>query len=495
MKIFRKKTESEETPEQLSSETFLYKKKQNFEQLKLEPDSLECNQDELEKNNKNEANKIIEENDTAEDKKQTLAIKKNQEKKTNQFSELLNPNEVEQLEEAEEKVKKQGSKKKKWFNFFMLLLNIGVVVGILAYQLSSEDMDIEAIGTVIKNLNWGIIFLILIVFAFLMFLETLKFWILIWKTTKHNRPALSYKVSSVGKYYDALTPLASGGQPFQIYYMNKRGLTGSQALSVCMGKYVIQQIAYIIFTFIIMILSISLPFDSIGATVVSATSWVGFALNFSLIFIIALISINKKVGDKLVSGFLKFFHKIKIIKNYDKQYQKIQKVVSDYQTTMKKFAKEKATFFSQLALSFLFLFFHYCIPFLIYAAFYGFNFELFGQIFIYCVMIDLAVSFMPMPGGTGASELSFLALFASLFGKSENVLALLIWRFFTYYIYIVQGLFTTLYDYFRGNKKFEWTKKRWALEAESREFEEREHKEFELSLAKKLKKQKNKNKN
>ena len=143
MKIFRKKTESEETPEQLSSETFLYKKKQNFEQLKLEPDSLECNQDELEKNNKNEANKIIEENDTAEDKKQTLAIKKNQEKKIIQSSELLNPNEVEQLEEAEEKVKKQGSKKKKWFNFFMLLLNIGVVVGILAYQLSSEDMALK----------------------------------------------------------------------------------------------------------------------------------------------------------------------------------------------------------------------------------------------------------------------------------------------------------------------------------------------------------------
>ena len=485
MSLFKKNKNSNElkevNPEQIASSKFFSKKQEKYEQLSL--DSTENNIDVLENNP--ETNHNLKKEEQAQKKTTEKLVLNKIEEEPSTSSNL----EKEQLEEAEEKVKNQNTKKKKWINFLMLVINIGVVAGILAYQLAGENMEVSSFGELIKNINWGIFFLIIVVFALLMFFETSKFWILTHKTCKTNRPALSYKVSAVGKYYDAITPLASGGQPFQIYYLTKRGVKGSDSVSICMGKYVIQQIAYIIFTLIIMILSIALSStDTVGGTVVTASSWIGFSLNAFLIFIVAIISINKSVGNKIVLGVLKFFHKIKLVKNYDKQYTKIQKAVNDYQSTMKKYAKEKGTFFSIFGLSLLFLFLHYCIPFLIHASFYGFHFELFGQIFIYCVMVDLAASFFPLPGGTGASEISFTVLFGSLFGTGGNLIwALLIWRFFTYYIYILQGLFITLYDYLIGNKKFEWTKKRWALEAESREFEENELKEFELSIAKKNK--------
>ncbi len=394
---------------------------------------------------------------------------------------------MEQLEEAEEAVKSQSTKKKKIINLIGFIINIAVVVGILAYQLSQENMEVASVATLASNINWGIFLLIFVLFGFIMFLESLKLFITIKQTCKSNRYSLAFKTAVLGRYYDCITPLASGGQPFQIYYMNKRGLTGSQSVSVCMGKYVIQQIAYIIFAFIIMMLSISLSnsTSSVSGTVVTATSWVGFALNFLLIAIIVIISINKTVGNKLILGLLKFLNKIKLVKNYDKQYKKIQRSVNDYQTTMKNYAKNKFTFFSLIFVSFLNFFAIYCIPFLIHASFYGFHFELFGQIFIYCVMVDLAASFFPLPGGTGASELSFSVLFATLFGVEGNLFwALLIWRVFTYYIYIFQGILLILYDYFIGNKKFEWTKKRWALEEESRTFEQKELELFEMKLKK-----------
>lgn len=469
MKLKGKRKEVEKTPEQLSSEGFSFKKNEKFEQLSL--DTEQTSQDSAE--------------NPVENSKPLPSSQKEQ------VEEYIPQNEQEQLEEAEEKVKKLGTKKKKWLNILFLFINIGVVAGILAYQFSSEDVDISSIGTLFCNINWGIFFLLIVLYALLMFSESFRFWNLIFSTTKTHHPALSYKTAALGKYYDSLTPLSAGGEPFQIYYMSKRGLSGRNALSVCMGKYVTQQLAYVIFTFIIMILSISLSqINTIGGTVVTATSWVGFALNSFLIIVVALVSINKAIGNKLVSGILKFLHKIKIVKNYEKHYNKIQKVVSDYQSTMKKYAKEKGTFFIQLFFSFLFYFLHYSIPFLIHASFYGFHFELFGQIFIYCAMIDLTASFFPLPGGTGASELSFSVLFASIFEGGDLIWALLIWRFFTYYIYIFQGFFVTAYDYLHGNKKLEWTKKRWALEAESRAFEEKEHKEFELMLAKKNKKKK-----
>ena len=209
MKLKGKRNEVEKTPEQLSSEGFPFKKNEKFEQLSL--DTEQTSQDSAE--------------NPVENSEPLPASQKEQ------VEEYIPQNEQEQLEEAEEKVKKLGTKKKKWLNILFLFINIGVVVGILAYQFSSEDVDISSIGTLFCNINWGIFFLLIVLYALLMFSESSRFWNLIYSTTKTHHPALSYKTAALGKYYDSLTPLSAGGEPFQIYYMSKRGLSGRNALS------------------------------------------------------------------------------------------------------------------------------------------------------------------------------------------------------------------------------------------------------------------------
>jgi hypothetical protein len=46
---------------------------------------------------------------------------------------------------------------------------------------------------------------------------------------------------------------------------------------------------------------------------------------------------------------------------------------------------------------------------------------------------------VPAPGGGGAVELAFRAALAGVIGKSLFAAALLWWRFYTFYIYIVLG--------------------------------------------------------
>ena len=184
---------------------------------------------------------------------------------------------------------------------------------------------------------------------------------------------------------------------------------------------------------------------------------------------------------------------MRIVKNYDQQFKKVQKTVGDFQSTMTHYAtKDPVTFVGSLFLNLAYLVVKYCLPFLIHASFYGFHPELFGQIFVYCVMVDLSASFFPLPGGTGASELSFTVLFGQLFSGGTLFWAMLIWRFFTYYMYIIQGIGVMVYDSVHGNKKLEWQKRKWDLEKESREFEAKELQDFELSLNKKSKKEKRK---
>ena len=395
--------------------------------------------------------------------------------------------ESEKLGEAEETVKKQSSKKKKIWSLVFFLINIGVVAGLLVYQLLGDAQMTSISELFSSEINWGIFVFAIFLMSLTHLLDVAKVWLLTWKTTGKNRPFLAYKVCSLGKHYDSITPLSAGGEPFQVYYMNKHGIPPSKAVSIPVGIYVISQITFVILGLICMIGSLFLPTTNgnVGATVISASSWIGFSLNFLLIFLVILVSINKKIGHGLITGILKLLKKMRIIKDkqYESIYNKAMNLVGDYQKTMKGYAKNLGTFFSELFLSFANWFLRYCMPYIVYCIFFGFHSELFLSIFVQTVMIELASTFFPLPGGTGMAELSFTAFFSALMGP--NIFwAMLFWRILTYYSYIIRGTIIIIYDYARGNKKQEWLEKKWKLEEESKQFEEAQLRDFEMSLMK-----------
>ena len=111
----------------------------------------------------------------------------------------------------------------------------------------------------------------------------------------------------------------------------------------------------------------------------------------------------------------------------------------------------------------------YSIPFVVYATFVPLDanwFSTYIQIFTMAVVCDMACSFIPLPGAAGMAELSFATLFGNFFKSAGAgniaVWALLLWRIFTYYGYLIQGLFIMLYDFLIGNKKYEKQKNKFS---------------------------------
>ena len=103
------------------------------------------------------------------------------------------------------------------------------------------------------------------------------------------------------------------------------------------------------------------------------------------------------------------------------------------------------------------------IPYLIYCFLVPNPTVSFNLIFIKFLLCELATTYIPLPGGSGMAEISFNALFASLFLNASGAIfwALLIYRIATYYIYIAQGFVIIVYDIVYGdkkNKKFKETK-------------------------------------
>jgi uncharacterized protein (TIRG00374 family) len=240
-----------------------------------------------------------------------------------------------------------------------------------------------------------------------------------------------------------------------------------------MSKYMFQQISYSIIVLsvaIFLVISHGSIADAImtithvpevQAKLVATMAWIGIIIVFVLMFSIVIVLLNKRVGVALVVFALKIFCKI-FRRNYDKLYRKTMRTVNTWQITMKRYKKSPYVWFFNILISIVFHFVLYSIPYFIYCAFMGWNAEVWVQIMVLTIIVDLSASFNPLPGGSGVSDLSFLAVFSSLFNVTMTFWALLLWKLFTYYIFIMHGLVLVTYDVVIGNRRLAKNKEKWA---------------------------------
>ena len=64
-------------------------------------------------------------------------------------------------------------------------------------------------------------------------------------------------------------------------------------------------------------------------------------------------------------------------------------------------------------------------------------------------LLFVSASYTPLPGASGAQEGGFMYYFNGIFPGGTKGLALLIWRFFTYYLFLFTGAATLLLERFR----------------------------------------------
>lgn len=371
------------------------------------------------------------------------------------------------VEESAESVKKQRSKKKRWLSTIFLLINLAIVVGIFIWGFLGDGNQLNIKELFSQKINWIWFFVGVLVFFLISWADGMRIFTLIFHVTKKPRPFLSYKSQANCRFYDCVTPLSTGGQPFQIYYLSKHGLSGAHASSVPIAKYLYSQFLTMIFVALVLILQhtyiISLnPF-------ILTMCYIGFGLNVLLLGSILFLSVSKKIGPSCAIGILKLLSKMKIVKDYRKSFVKVMHTVRDYVATMKQFMSNIWVALAMLALSVIYFILFYSIPFVVYATFVPLDanwFSTYIQIFTMAVVCDMACSFIPLPGAAGMAELSFATLFGNFFKSAGAgniaVWALLLWRIFTYYGYLIQGLFIMLYDFLIGNKKYEKQKNKFS---------------------------------
>lgn len=237
----------------------------------------------------------------------------------------------------------------------------------------------------------------------------------------------------LGKYYDSITPAAIGGQPFQIYYMRKNsGLSAGVSTSIPVFGMMAGQLGFII----IALLCFLFGSASINNAMLIGTAFFGLIFYAFWPVTIMIATFLPKSTAELINKIVKLLAKLHIVKNQKATIAKVELEVSEYAKCVRRILKTKGLFLKTVLLSLVFNTLIAMIPFFVLTAFGG-DVD-FLPCFVTTIAVTSAVYFVPTPGNAGAAEGAFFVVFSAL-STGYVFWAMLVWRFFSYYIYILMG--------------------------------------------------------
>lgn len=257
-------------------------------------------------------------------------------------------------------------------------------------------------------------------------------------------------IAMTGIYYSNITPGASGGQPMQIYYLKKRGVPigiGSSAMTV----------KFFCFQFMLMVIGTIawILFPGFVNAQVGASKWVlimGYVFNSISVTAVLLLAISKPMVRFLIGLCIRLGTKIHLCKDPSAAAAKWEGILSTFHASVTMIRKHPRELMVQLFISTLQLMSLMSVVVSVYLAF-GLSGESIPHLVAIGLMVYISAAYTPLPGASGAQEGVFILYFTGIFPEGKLFVALLLWRFFTYYIALIAGACHSVFQGFHGSGK------------------------------------------
>lgn len=247
----------------------------------------------------------------------------------------------------------------------------------------------------------------------------------------------AFRTTIIGQLFSALTPFSFGGQPFQIFSMNEKGVPFAIATSSIMCSLNFFMFFRIALSIVLLLIFRDFFFTEIEGF--SVIVFIGFLFNILLaVFLLSLILFPRKMKR----GLQKFFHglaKMHLIKDENKTTQKVHREIDAFFDSFRVlFSNGGWNVLIAILLTAVEIVLYYSAPYFIFLSL--------GDEAPYAIVlaatcaIQIISAFIPLPGGSGGTEASFYLIMDAIYPNSPNVgAALLLWRLSTYYFPIFVG--------------------------------------------------------
>ena len=325
---------------------------------------------------------------------------------------------------------------KKLFNFFFIAGTFAVVL-IIAFS----NHELADAWQTLFTLDPKWILIALSGWFAYVFFNTLSLYVFL-RNQKYSVSFLyAFSVTLIGFYYANITPGASGGEPMQIFYLRKRNVPVGVGTSIATIKLFCSQLMVVLTGFILWLFNREAIAAQLGGV-----KWfiiIGGIINFSAVPLLLLVGFYRPPAQALVNFCIRIGTKIRLIKDPERITQSANAIMDTYHASIQQLAKAPAQVLAQLLFMGLGLFGLLSVPVSIYYAF-GLSGTPWPHLLTISYMVFWSASYTLPPGGSGAQEGGFFVYYSSIFTSGTIGLALLIWRFITFYIFLLLGPLVTL---------------------------------------------------
>ena len=328
---------------------------------------------------------------------------------------------------------------KKIGSFLFIVLSVTAVFFIAFGGKNELENALEAM----QDMDFRWVCGIFMCWAVYTFFDGMNYWVYLRKQGFRISLGRAIHVALIGFYYSNITPSAAGGQPMQVNSMRKAGIPvgyGTMAVTI---RFITNQFMISFLSLLLFFMNRDFVYEQLGGAI-----WFvrfGWLINLGSVPLVLLAAFKRNWIQHIASWVINLLEKIHLIKNKDMAVTKVPDTLDTYHTALHELLKKPLQIILQFLLSLISLLGLTMSIFFVYKAF-GLSGTPWYRILTISCLLYISASATPLPGASGAQEGGFLLYYQNVFPDGIIGLALLVWRFFTFYLFLIVGVFTVLME-------------------------------------------------
>ena len=325
-----------------------------------------------------------------------------------------------------------SAKLKKTLSFLFIFLSVATVV-IIAF--SNAELKDAWLAVSQLDLLWlGGIFLC---WAVCVFFDGMNYWCYLRREKFKISIGRAVNVSLIGYYYSNITPSAAGGQPMQVNSLRKAGIPVAYGTMAVTIRFFTNQFVISMMSLILFLLNRDFVHAQLGGAIWVAR--IGWMINFAAVPLVVLATWKRNWIQGFACWLIGFLSKIKLVRNRESTVLKVTEVLDTYNKAMLDLLRRPGQITVQFLCSFISLAAMTGTVVFVYHAF-GQQGTSWDKILTLSCLLYVSASYTPLPGASGAQEGGFMVYFRQIFLNGTIGMALLTWRFFTFYLFLIVGV-------------------------------------------------------
>ena len=236
----------------------------------------------------------------------------------------------------------------------------------------------------------------------------------------------------------------------QIYLMSQRSIPAGVATSALTARYFFNQLTLVVMTLLLWLSNRVYVAEHLGNVIPLII--LGCVVNSFCVPSILLVTFHRSWVEKIVQWGIRFLTKIHICKKPEQWQASAETTIEHFHGSLMDLVHHPMHLLAQLVISVVEMSCLMVVPLLVYRAM-GLTGTPWYHVLTVSFLLFVSASYTPLPGASGAQEGGFLVYFGSVFTGGTVSVALLVWRFITYYLCLLVGCADSIFTSLRKRVK------------------------------------------